>query len=142
MGRQNRPVAERLYRSMRTAGDGLPAAGSTARALGARREIDIRVDDDGMVVGGGGGMSVAPDSPMNLPGHRRPPQYGGTGKDPVWELDAVELGNELVYREDPLMSGVHGFVEPAMRMPFDGYQDALLRTRGAWRLPSGGDGNH
>ena len=127
---------------MRTAGDGLPAAGPTARTLGARREIDVLVADDGMVVGGGGGMSVAPDSPMHLPAHRRPPAYDGTGKDPVWELDVTELGNELVYREDPLMPGVHGFIEPARRMTFDSYQYALLQTRGAWRLPSADDGNH
>ena len=135
-------MAERLYRSMRTAGDGLPAAGPTARTLGARREIDMLVARDGMVVGGGGGMSVAPDSAMNLPAHRRPPEYRGTGKDPVWELDVVELGNELVYRDDPLMPGVHGFIEPARRMAFDDYQDALLRTRGDWRLPSADHGNH
>jgi hypothetical protein len=88
---------------MKMARDGLPEAGPTARTLGARREIDILIDDHGMVLGGGGGMSVAPDSPMNLPAHRRPPEYGGTGKDRAWELDAAELGNELVYREDPMM---------------------------------------
>jgi hypothetical protein len=135
-------VAERLYRSMTTSGDGLPEAGPTARTLGARREVDILVAGDGMVVGGGGGMSVAPDSAMNLPAHRRPPDYGGTGKDPIWELDVVELGSELVYREDPLMPGIHGFIEPARRMAFDDYQDALSRTRGAWRLPSTDDGNY
>jgi hypothetical protein len=107
-----------------------------------RREIDILLDDDGVVVGGAGGMSVAPDSPMHLPAHRRPPEFGGTGKDPVWELEVAELGSELVYREDPLMPGIHGFIEPARRVPFEGYQDALSRTRGAWRLPSGDDGNH
>jgi hypothetical protein len=135
-------MGERVYRSMRTASDGLPATGPTARTLGARREIDILIDDDRTVMGDGGGMSVAPDSPMNLPAHRRPPEYGGTGKDPAWVLDVAELGNELVYREDPLMPGVHGFIEPVRRMTFDAYQDALLRTRGAWRLPSADDGNH
>lgn len=127
---------------MRTADDGLPEAGPTARTLGARRHVDILVDDDGMVVGGGGGMSVAPDLPTSLPAHRRPPKFGGTGKDPVWELEVAELGSELVYRQDPLMPGVHGFIEPGRRMAFEAYEDALLRTRGAWRLPSVDDGNH
>jgi hypothetical protein len=57
-------------------------------------------------------MCVAPDSPENLPTPRRPPEHGGTGKDPIWELNVVDLGDELVYREDPLMPGAHGFVEP------------------------------
>lgn len=135
-------MAQRLYRSLRTASDGRPEAGPSARTLGARPEIDIVVDVDGMVVGGAGGMSVAPESPMNLPAHGRPPEYGGTGKDPVWELDTARLRDELAYRDDPLMPGIHGFIEPARRMAFDDYQDALLRTREAWRLPSAHDGNH
>ena len=49
--------------------------------LGARPDIDIPVDEDGLVAGGDGGMSIAPDSPENLPAHRRPAEHGGTGKD-------------------------------------------------------------
>jgi hypothetical protein len=128
-------VAERLYRSMKTASDGRPASGRTARTLGVRPGIDIPVGVDGLVVGGEGGMSVAPDSPENLPPHRRPPEHGGTGKDPVWELDVTELGDELVYREDPLMPDVHGFVEPVLPTTFDAYESALRSTRRAWRLP-------
>ncbi len=128
-------MAERLYRSMKTASDGKPASERTARALGVRSGIDIAVGADGLVVGGEGGMSVAPDSPENLPARRRPPEHGGTGKDPIWELDVTELGDELVYREDPLMPGVHGFVEPASTTTFVAYESALLATRRAWRLP-------
>jgi hypothetical protein len=47
-------------------------------------------------------MSVAPHSLENLPARRRPPEHGGTGKDPIWELDVTDLGEELVYREDLL----------------------------------------
>jgi len=127
-------VAERLYRSMKTAGDGRPEAGHTARTLGVRPGTDIPVGVDGVVLGGEGGMSVAPDSPGNLPAHRRPPEHGGTGKDPIWELDIADLGDELLYREDPLMPGVHGFVEPALPTTFDAYESAVLATRRAWRL--------
>jgi hypothetical protein len=42
---------------------------------------------------------VAPYSPEHLPDHRRPPEYGGTGKDPAWEISVVDLGNDLIYRE-------------------------------------------
>lgn len=80
-------------------------------------------------------MSVAPNSPQHLPEHRRPPDRGGTGKDPIWELDVAELGDELVYREDPLMPGVHGFLEPVSTMTFIAYESALIATRRAWRLP-------
>lgn len=128
-------MAERLYRSMKTARDGYPEPGRTARTLGARPGTDIPVGGDGLVVGGEGGMSVAPHSPRNLPAHRRPPEHGGTGKDPVWELDVHDLGDELVYRDDPLMPGVHGFVEPGAPMMLQQYESALLATRLAWRLP-------
>jgi hypothetical protein len=120
---------------MKAASDGKPVSGRTARALGVRPGIDIPVGVDGLVVGGEGGMSVAPDSPENLPTHRRPPEHGGTGKDPIWQLDVTELGDQLVYREDPLMPGVHGFVEPVLPTTFDAYESALLETRHAWQLP-------
>ena len=119
---------------MKAANDALPQAGQTARTLGVRPGIDIPVGVDGVVRGGDGGMSVAPDSPRNLPAHRRPPEHGGTGKDPIWELDVGDLGDELVYREDPLMPGVHGFVEPVLPTTFDAYDSAVLATRRAWRL--------
>ena len=120
---------------MKSADDGHPEPGRTARTLGARPDIDIPVGADGLVVGGEGGMSVAPDSPGNLPAHRRPPAHGGTGKDPVWELGVTDLCDELVYREDPLMPGIHGFVEPSAPMTFEQYESALLAARQAWRLP-------
>jgi hypothetical protein len=128
-------VPERVYRSMKTASDGYPEQGRTARTLGVRPGVDIPVGVDGLVVGRAGGMSVAPNSPGHLPEHRRPPDRGGTGKDPVWELDVADLGHPLVYREDPLLPGVHGFVEPRGPMTFADYEAAVLMTRLAWRLP-------
>lgn len=80
--------------SMKSASDGRPVSERTARALGVRLGIDIPVGADGLVAGGGGGMSVAPDSPHHLPEHRRPLDCGGTGKDPIWELDIAALGDE------------------------------------------------
>jgi len=56
----------------------------------------VDVDDVVVIVGGGGGMSVAPDCPGHLSEHRRPAEHGGTGKDPVWELDVADLGSPLV----------------------------------------------
>jgi hypothetical protein len=56
--------------------------------------IDIPVGVDGVVLGGEAGMSVAPDSPGNLPVHRPSPEHGGTGKDRIWELDFADLRDE------------------------------------------------
>lgn len=127
-------MAERLYRSMKEGPGGKPEVGRSARTLGIRPGIDILVEADGTVVGGSGGMSVAPESPANLPSHRRPPEHGGTGDDPVWEIGTAELGEDLAYREDPLQPGVHGFVEPRRRMSLEEIERALAATREAWRL--------
>lgn len=75
-----------LYRGMTTGKDGLPALGSSARTLGARADIDIIVDEGGLVQPGMGGISVAPNDIMNLPAFRRPSEFAGTGKDPVWQI--------------------------------------------------------
>lgn len=81
-----------------------------------------------------GGMSVTPDSPEGLPFFRLPPGFGGTGKDPVWELDTEELGEGLIYRPDDASPDTHGFVEPAQRMRLDDFEDLLAGTRNSWRL--------
>ena len=78
-----------------------------------------------------GGMSVAPDTPMNLPLHRRPAELGGTGKDPVWSIKESQLGPSLSYRPDPDLEG-HGFVEPAFPMSLGDYVGALEGTAGLW----------
>jgi hypothetical protein len=78
-------------------------------------------------------MSVSPDSPSNLPAHRRPPQFGGTGKDPVLALDSDALGPDLVYRPDPKNPKGHGFIEPAREMPLCQYKDALAATGAKWQ---------
>ena len=122
-----------LYRSMGSAEDGFPLTGAIARTLGARPAIDIVVDSVGMVRPGTGGVSVAPNDIMHLPVFRRPPEFGGTGKDPVWSIRAIDLGPDLRYRPDPDNPAGHGFIEPARRMRFSEYQDALHATSGTWR---------
>lgn len=121
-----------LYRGIKTAEDGLPILGDTGRALGPTPR-DIPVGPDGMVRPGTGGMSVSPDSPMNLPLSRRPPEFGGAGKDPVWQISSSDLGTDLTYRPDPDMFG-HGFIEPAYPMPFQTYQQAVWDTRPNWTI--------
>lgn len=121
---------------MRVEGDGLPLVGNTARTLGARPGADtgdIPVGAAGVVETETGGMSVSPPPPENLVYFRRPVEYGGTGKDPVWELETDELPEELAYRPDPVNPEGHGFIEPSRQMSFDDYQQALHATRRLWR---------
>jgi hypothetical protein len=78
-------------------------------------------------------MSVAPDRPDHLHPLRRPPGYGGSGKDPVWCLCLDDLGPDLVFRQD---SPTHALIEPARPMAQSEYQRQLGDTKPLWkRLP-------
>jgi hypothetical protein len=115
---------------MMRATDGFPIAGPTARTLGVRPGVDVPVEY-GQVYPGTGGPSVSPDSPLNLPRFRRPPEFGGTGKDPVFRILASELGPHVTYRPDPEAASSHGFLEPVYPMTFADFQRsvAMLRLR-------------
>ncbi|MGH3757396.1 DUF6531 domain-containing protein [Actinophytocola sp.] len=119
-----------LYRGMRTEGD-LPRTGPSARTLGARPGTDVTPDADGMVHPGGGGISIAPETANNLPSHRRPPEFGGTGRDPVWSIDPDDLPEGLAYRRDSPTSG-HGVIEPSRTMTYEEYQSLIESTAGSW----------
>lgn len=123
-----------LFRAMRASGGGIPEVGANARGLGVRPGTDVPARHPGdMVQRGQGGLSVSPDDPMNLPYFRRPPEFQGTGKDPVWVCDDSKLGPDLVYRPDPVHAG-HGFIEPARSMTLAEFQQAVARTQAAWAL--------
>lgn len=126
----------KLYRAMKVAADGLPEVGPTARTLGVRRG-DRAPDNDVIataptdtVLPDGTGMSAAPDDPANLPRNRRPPALGGTGKDPVWEIDESDLGDALQFTRD---SAAHGVIETRDETTLAGYEGALAATRDRWR---------
>jgi hypothetical protein len=131
---QSDEPAPRLFRSMTADRDGGPATGPSARMLGVRPYVDISVDAGGRVLPGTGGMSVSPDDLLNLPRHRLPPRFGGTGKDPAWSILARDLGPDLKYRPDPTNLAGHGFIEPSRVMSFDEFQRALWETRAQWHL--------
>ncbi len=136
----------KLYRAMKMAADGLPEVGRSKRMLGVRTGTmkpnnDVHaVSDSDLVIPGIGGMSAAPNDPMNLPVFLRPSEFGGSGKDPVWELDEADLSVGLVYRRD---KPTHGMIEPApgATTTLAEYEAAIHATRGNWRLvnPSGRD---
>ena len=78
----------------------------------------------------GEGMSAAPHDPGNLGKNRRPPQvHGGTGKDPVWEIDTDDLGPKLEYVQDKPTHGVVGAKEPTTLADLE---QALAATRARW----------
>jgi hypothetical protein len=114
--------------------DGLPKIGSTSRYLGARPGVDIGVFNSGNVFSARQGMSVSPWPPENLPLRRRPPEFDGTGKDPVFAMDTDDLPEELEYLPDPAKPGTHGFIRPAYTMTFEHYQRVLHATRELWEL--------
>ena len=125
-------VGQTLYRGMQETPEGEPAIGPSARTLGARPHVDIPVDPSGSVYPGTGGMSVAPDTPNNLPRHRRLPEHGGTGKDSLWSIQERDLGVHLRYVSDAVPVPTHGIIEPAIPMPFTTYQQALAETAPYW----------
>ncbi len=126
-------MSRSLFRAMKPDASGFPSCGPTARTLGVRVPNDIAPDENGCVHPGTGGMSVAPDDPLRLPPHRRPPILGGGyGKDPVWKLLDARLGENLRFRPDPREPDDHGFVEPWAAIQVDQYQLALCATAPNW----------
>ncbi len=74
-------------------------------------------------------MSVVPDNPMDLPDHRRPPRFGGTGKDPLWGIDTAALGVDVIFRQD---KPTHGLLEPVREMSLGEFQQALADLASKW----------
>ncbi len=119
----------RVYRAMKEDQNGKPVVGATARTLGIRTGVDVAVVG-GQVLPGHGGMSVSVGDPRNLPAHRRPTGFGGTGKDPVWEADVSVLGSDLQFVQD---SPTHGTIQPTRPMSPDEFEKVLAATMDDWK---------
>ena len=119
-----------LFRAMKSADDNLPVIGQYARELGVRPNIDIPVDNQGNVAPFTGGMSVTVDNVRHLPAHRRPSDFGGTGKDPVFSIKKEQLPDVLSSRQSG--SRHHYLIEPKYDCSFDQYQSNLYSTRPKW----------
>lgn len=87
---------------------------------------DIPVSPSGMVSPFTGGMSVAPGTPFSLPEFRRPNDFGGSGKDPVWSITIRELAPNLQFTPENIR---HGFMEPSRGMDLRIYESALEATQ-------------
>jgi hypothetical protein len=123
------------YRGMTEVG-GVPQIAPSARGLGVRPE-DVTVVA-GIVKADGKGMSLARFTPLNLPPHRRPPEWGGTGKDPVWAIPPAAFATPLKYVPD---TPTHANAAAAHDMPLAAMQTALGATQPLWtkvpRPPTG-----
>lgn len=128
----------KLYRAMIEDSNGQPLLGRSARALGIRTPTEVHpgsfpdvpaTASNEIIQPGNGGLSTAPDDPMNLMPFRRPLVLRGSGKDPVWEIDTNDLGSELQYRQD---SPTHVLIEPARPMTLQEYESALNATVSRW----------
>ena len=82
-----------------------------------------------MVYPNTGGMSVAVDTPMNLPEHRRPPEFGGTGRDSVFQYDTDNLPEGLQFRQN---TSTHAFIEPDKPMKISVFEELLAGTKPDW----------
>lgn len=120
-----------FFRSMTPADDGKPMVGPSARKLGLRRE-EVTCDLTDRVTSGG--MSVAPESPWNLPPHRRPKRLGrastGPDNDHVFQIeDGVLLREQLAINRD---ADDHALVQGNGACTFNELTARLERTRPSW----------
>ena len=122
-----------LFRTFVTDDKDRPKVGVENFMLGARVQIDIKPDAAGMVGPGKGGMSVTPTDPSGLPPHLRPNSLaGGQSTLPVFFIPASKLGASLKFQPAKRHPERHGFVEPAMAMKLEAYQNALGATVTEW----------
>jgi hypothetical protein len=141
------------YRGM-MANNGKPKIGRHARCLGIRPNIDIDVeraqkeciDERGylqpasnhdvnremveVAVRNTKGMSVSL-SIEALPDFRKPPAFGGIGRDPLWQIDSDKITGDLEAVRD---STTHVSIMPKVTMLLAQYEPALASTSDAWEL--------
>lgn len=141
--------AKLYYRGMAEE-NGKPKVGRSARLLGVRPGIDIDVeqmsrdwlDEQGylkpevkrnplsgepvaVAIRNTKGMSVSL-SIDSLPAFRRPTMFGGTGKDPLWQIDDSKITGDIEAVQD---SATHISVLPRVTMLLEKYEAALANTQ-------------
>jgi hypothetical protein len=135
--------------------NGKPKVGRSARLLGVRPGIDIDtkkipqawLDEQGylqpevernpvldepfveVAIRNTKGMSVSL-SIESLPSFRKPPKFGGKGKDPLWQIDSRQITGELEAVQD---SPTHVSILPKVTMLLEKYETALANTQNDWQ---------
>jgi hypothetical protein len=129
-----------------------PKIGRSARLLGIRPGIDINIeqmpigylDEQGyllpesqrkitgelvtVAINDTKGMSVS-ISIEGLPAFRKPARFGGTGKDPLWQIDNNIITGDLQAVQD---SPTHVSILPRVTMSLERYEAALTNTQKHW----------
>ena len=144
-------MAKLYYRGMAEE-NGKPKIGRSARLLGVRPSIDINIEQ--MPIGyldeqeyllteskreirgelvtvairDRKGMSVSL-SIDGLPDFRKPTKFGGTGKDPLWQIDDNYISGDLEVIQD---SATHVSILPRITMSLAKYEAALANTQNYW----------
>lgn len=120
-----------FYRSMYIDGDTLPRLGDTNYVLGARRNVDIKIDRGGRVSCGKGGMSVTSHF-LTLPYHLNPATGGMNANMRLFEIIDERLTRYMLGCR--WTSKKHYEVHPCEDCYFDDYQKNLHATREQWSL--------
>ncbi len=132
--------------------DGKPRIGRCPRLLGVRlgRDIDVErmprgwLDENGyllpseervnsgqqvdVAIRNNKGMSTSL-SIEGLPNFRKPPAFGGIGKDPLWKIDDSKLVGDIEAVQD---SPTHVSIMPRTTMLLEKYETALAYTQKDW----------
>jgi hypothetical protein len=148
-------VTKLYYRGMAEA-NGKPKVGRSARLLGVRLGIDIDIEEipkdwldaqgylrpeaerkatgDVVIVAvrSTKGMSTSL-SIESLPAFRRPTAFGGTGRDPLWQIEDSNIGGDLEAVQD---SATHVSIMPRVTMLLEKYETALANTQNDWERVS------
>ncbi|WP_448522147.1 Tse2 family ADP-ribosyltransferase toxin [Schleiferia thermophila] len=136
--------------------DGKPKVGRSARLLGVRLGIDIDIEEipkdwldaqgylrpeaerkatgDVVIVAvrSTKGMSTSL-SIESLPAFRRPTAFGGTGRDPLWQIEDSNIGSDLEAVQD---SATHVSIMPRVTMLLEKYETALANAQNDWERVS------
>jgi hypothetical protein len=146
-------MAKLYYRGMAKQ-NGKPKLGRSARLLGVRPNVDIDieqlpagcVDEQGylrpeaerrwigeslaVAIKNTKGMSVSL-SIDGLPAFRKPAKFGGTGRDPLWQIDNSKITGDLEAVQD---SPTHVSILPSATMLLERYEAALANTQNHWEI--------
>jgi hypothetical protein len=144
-------MAKLYYRGMAEQ-NGKPKIGRSARLLGIRPGIDIDIEqmpagylnEQGylleeserefrgevvkVAIRNTKGMSVSL-SIESLPAFRKPSKFGGTGKDPLWQIGDTNIVGDLQAVQD---SPTHVSILPTATMSLERYEAALANTQNDW----------
>lgn len=145
-------MTELYYRGM-AEDNSKPKVGRSARLLGVRPGVDVDVvqmpagylnergyllpendrkqqgESVAVAVRNTKGMSVS-ITIESLPAFRRPAQFGGTGKDPLWQIDENRITGDLEAAQD---TPTHVSILPKATMLLEKYEAALANTQNDWK---------